>query len=199
MELYAVILSGGKSSRMGTDKSFLKINDEPVIERIIDELKKITENLIIITNDKPAYEYLRIPLYGDRYSEKGPLAGIESALHHVKSEVYLFTACDMPFIQSDVYEKLLQYIDGYDAVVPVYNNRVHPLSAIYKRSVLPFVKQNLENDQLRVTSFFDQLQVKYVKSFSGISKTSLQKHFFNMNNPSQYEDAINTYRLFNKQ
>lgn len=198
MKLYSVILAGGKSSRMGTNKSFLKINDTPVLEHVRDELNKLTNNQIIIANDKTPYEYLRLPVYSDRYLEKGPLAGIESALHHIKADLFLFAACDMPFIQATVYEYLLNQIEGYEAVVPVFKNRIHPLVAIYNRSVLRAVQQQLEKNQLKVTSFFEHINVNYVESYEGISEQTLQQHFFNMNNPTQYQEAINTYRLFNK-
>lgn len=198
MKKCGVILSGGKSSRMGTDKSLLRLNDRPIIEHIYDEMKKLTKHIAIITNKKSAYKYLQVPLYGDRYNDKGPLAGIESALYHVKANIFIFSACDTPFIQAPVYEQLLEHIDNYDAVVPTYQGRKHPLSGVYKQSIWRFVKRHLENNHLRVMSFFDDIHVKYIDSFPGISEDLLKLHFFNMNVPSQYEEAINTYRLFNQ-
>lgn len=189
MDLCAVVLCGGKSTRMGTNKSLLELNNRPVIEHIIKEFRKITDRIIIITNDKETYQNLNVPLYSDRFKEAGPLAGIESAMYHVAADQYIFAACDMPFINKDVYEYLLQSSDAYEAVVPKYNGRLHPLASIYKRTSLPIIQQKLEHGDYRVRSFYDDIQINYVSDFSNLDEDLLQRHFFNMNHPEEYEKA----------
>ncbi|WP_196493694.1 molybdenum cofactor guanylyltransferase [Ornithinibacillus caprae] len=189
MNICSVVLSGGKSSRMGMNKSLLMLKDRMVIELIIEELWTISDQVVVITNNKPDYEFLQVPLIHDRYRDKGPLAGMEAALHHVDADRFIVSACDTPFIDARVYQFLLDQMEKHDAVVPVFNNRLHPLSGIYKRTILPHVEKLLENDRLSIRKLFDHIDVKMIDEFGNLSYDTLNKHFFNMNNPSDYETA----------
>lgn len=189
MHISGIVLSGGKSSRMGTNKSLLLLHDKPVIMHIVEELQTISEEVYVITNDPQTYEFIGQPMLSDRYKNKGPLAGLETALYHVEADAYMIAACDMPFIDQQVYSYLLQQLDGYDAVVPIYDGQVHPLSGIYKKDVLRHIQHQLERNRLRVNSFFDYIHVKYVETYDDICEHVLHKHFFNMNHPDEYEQA----------
>lgn len=189
MDICAVILCGGQSTRMGTNKSLLEINNQKVIDILVEELKQITDSTILIANDKAPYEYLNLPIYKDRYLDSGPLAGIEAAMHHVESKSYLFAACDMPFINKDIYKYLFQFLGDVDAVVPKYEGRVHPLASIYQRTCLPIIQEKLEEGDFRVRSFYDEINIKYVEDFDSFDSFDVKKHFFNMNNPTQYKEA----------
>lgn len=188
MQICGVILAGGKSSRMGKNKALLDINGKPVIEIIKSELSTCTDQVIIISNQPEEYQFLQVPIYSDRYPGEGPLAGIESALYHVDTEWFFITACDMPFIQAEVFQYLYEQSSGYDAVVPIYEGQIHPLSSLYHRSVLPVIQQQLNKQQRQVKSFFDLICVNYVKDFN-LPKTILDRHFFNMNRPEEYQQA----------
>lgn len=190
MDVCGIVLAGGKSTRMGTNKSLLKINNKRVIELVVEELKLCSEEVILISNDESAvYDFLNLRQFSDRYIDKGPLAGIETAMHHVQAELFIIAACDMPFVNQQIYAYLLGEIEDYDAVIPKFAGRTHPLSGIYRKSVLPHVQKQLKNNNLRMMSFFEDVNVKYVEDFNEISDENLQKHFFNMNNPQQYEQA----------
>lgn len=185
-----VILSGGKSSRMGTNKSLLPINNKPSISHIADTLKTCTNGVIVIANESQDYTFLNLPIYPDRYKEKGPLAGFESALYNVNASVYVMAACDMPFVHAGVYRYLLEQLEEFEAVVPIFEDRMHPLSGIYRRSILPKIQSQIENDKLKLKKLFDLINTKYVDTFPNISENIIHKHFFNMNNPTQYEEAL---------
>ncbi|GAA0611243.1 molybdenum cofactor guanylyltransferase [Virgibacillus siamensis] len=189
MNPFGIILSGGKSSRMGTDKSLLPLGNKLVIEHIATKMKGITSQQAIITNTPEKYAFLNMEKYSDRHPGKGPLAGLESALYHIDAPVFVCAACDMPYISAEVYNRLLHELGHYDAVVPVYNKRIHPLSGIYTRGILPLIQQQLERDQLKVKDVFRFINVYYADNFTGIAKDTLKKHFFNMNHPGQYEEA----------
>ncbi|MFD1360515.1 molybdenum cofactor guanylyltransferase [Lentibacillus salinarum] len=189
MQTCGVILSGGRSSRMGTNKSLLDIDGKTAIEQIANELKKCSHETAVITNEPAIYEFLGLNLYQDRYQDKGPLAGIESALHHVDADVYFFAACDMPFIHQGVYRHLWQAMNGADAVIPIHNDRMHPLSGIYTKNVLPHIQMLLEHDERKIRALFEHIDVHYVTDYDGIAKQMVDKHFFNMNYPAQFEEA----------
>src|SRR5699024_1113003 len=189
MRICGVILSGGKSTRMGTTKSFLEIDDKPVITHVADELKKLSDYVSVITNEPEDYQFLELDLFRDRYKNKGPLSGMEAAIYHIDADIYLFAACDMPFIHRNVYQHLIQSLHNYEAVIPMYNERMHPLSGIYTKNVLPQIQTLLDNDQRKIRTLFDYITVNYVTDYNGMPKHTLDKHFFNMNYPERYELA----------
>ena len=73
-DVTGIILSGGKSSRMGVNKSLLKIGELTIIERVRDLMKSLFNEVILITNDPADYKFLNIPIYEDVFTRKGPLA-----------------------------------------------------------------------------------------------------------------------------
>ena len=85
-DVTGIILAGGKSSRMGENKSLLKLEGITVIERVVNLMQKIFKEVILITNTPDEYDFLSIPMYKDIYEYKGPLAGINSGLTHSKTE-----------------------------------------------------------------------------------------------------------------
>lgn len=189
MNSCGVILSGGKSSRMGTNKSLLKLEGVPVIQLIANKLQVCSDEVCVVTNDHTSYDFLDLDLYSDRYLDKGPLAGLEAALYHVDADIYITAACDMPFVSNLVYNYLIQSLGDFDAVIPVYNERMHPLSGVYGKNILPKIQRQLDNDIRKVRGLFDHINVNYVSDFDEIPAHILSKHFFNMNNPEQYEEA----------
>lgn len=189
MRTCGIILAGGKSSRMGTNKALLEIDNKSVIEHIAHELKQCTNEVVIIANDTATYSFLNLRQISDRYVNKGPLGGLETALHHIDADTFFIAACDMPFINRQVYENLLDQLNNYDAVVPIYQKRQHPLAGIYKRSVLPNIQAQLTAGDYRVRGFFKDIKMKYVDHFSNIPDHIVERHFYNMNNPEEYEAA----------
>jgi|SRR5690625_1346684 len=184
-----VVLSGGQSTRMGTNKSLLPIDGKEAISHIVDELIQCTDDIIIIANEEQPYKFLNKQIFADRFPNRGPLAGLESAMYHYEAHIYYVAACDMPFVSCKVYRFLAEQLEGYDAVIPIYEGREHPLAGVYRRSVLPHVQEQIKKNRLRMNSFHDLVKVKYVESFATIADDVLRKHFFNMNNPKQYETA----------
>ncbi|MUV39825.1 Molybdenum cofactor guanylyltransferase [Lentibacillus sp. JNUCC-1] len=188
MKVSGVILSGGRSSRMGKNKAVLPFGNETVIERIADQMETYDE-WFVIANDADQYQFLGCPVYGDYYIDQGPLAGIEAALSHSVHNVCAVTACDTPFADRRVYDLLLEQINTCDVVIPIYNGRMHPLSGVYSKSVLPVIRQQLTHNERKIRSFFDHVHVQYVSDLTVLPKDIVDWHFFNMNTPEEYETA----------
>lgn len=191
MEATAIILAGGKSSRMGTNKALLTIKGKTVIERITDELKPIVKKMVIVTNSFEEYEFLNIPMVEDEWKGFGPLAGIHAGLTASQTERNLIVACDMPFISPNLGSVLLEELEEYDTVVPEISGQLHPLFAAYKRDVVNEVKNALEKEQLRIRSIFEHFHVK-IMSEQELCRSGFEiqeSDFFNMNHPEEYEQA----------
>jgi molybdopterin-guanine dinucleotide biosynthesis protein A len=191
MKAAAIILAGGKSSRMGTNKALLKINEKTNIERIINHLKLLFDDLILVTNDVGQYDFLEVQMVPDQYPGMGPLAGVHAGLNASNYDVNLVVACDMPFISGELAEALISNTSNYDAVIPVINGKQHPLFAVYQKRVAKSVEERLQSGHLRMKHLLDDLNVLYVteKELETYSPIELEKVFFNMNHPEEYVEA----------
>ncbi|SES79322.1 molybdenum cofactor guanylyltransferase [Oceanobacillus limi] len=189
MKVCSVVLSGGNSSRMGTNKSLLKLNGKTVIESIIKQLERCSDEIVVSANNNKDYDFLSVPIINDRFNNKGPLAGMEAALYYIKADYYVIAACDMPFVDSKVYRYLINNIGSHDAIIPVYQGRIHPVSGVFKRDVLPHIQHLLNRDQLSIRKLFNHINVKFMEEFTTIPSSQLENHFFNMNKPADYEKA----------
>ena len=108
-DVTGIILSGGKSSRMGGNKSLLKIGEMTIIERVRDLMQSLFKEVILITNDPADYKFLNIPIFEDLFKYKGPLAGIHSGLTHSSTEQNFIISCDLPFITKEMIKYIVDY------------------------------------------------------------------------------------------
>ncbi|MCM3664562.1 molybdenum cofactor guanylyltransferase [Mesobacillus subterraneus] len=191
MKAGAIILSGGKSSRMGTNKALLKFHEKTNIERIKDELKHVFDDIILVTNDPETYQFLNIKTVTDQYPGSGPLAGIHAGLEASDYEENFVVACDMPFVSAELASSLVKALKHHDAVVPVSDGRQHPLFAAYQKRVAGDAKACIEEGTLRLKHMLENLNVRYLaeEDLRLYCERSLERVFFNMNRPEEYEDA----------
>lgn len=191
MKAAAIILAGGKSSRMGTNKALLKINEKTNIERIADRLKLLFDDIILVTNDSEQYEFLGVRMVPDQYPGMGPLAGVHAGLMASAYDINFIVACDMPFVSGELAEALVNNALHYDAVIPVINGKQHPLFAVFKKQAATIVEERIKAGQLRMKHLLDHLNVLYLteKELETYSHIELAKVFFNMNHPEEYTEA----------
>jgi molybdenum cofactor guanylyltransferase len=191
MRAAAIILSGGKSSRMGTNKALLKINEKTNIERIADTLRRSFNDIILVTNHPEDYQFLEVQMVADHYPDNGPLAGVHAGLLSSDYDTNFIVACDMPFVSVELAEALVQKCGDYDAVIPVINGVQHPLFAVFHKRVTDKVAKSIEAGRLRLKHLLDDLKVLYVteKDLQAYSSIDLERVFFNMNHPNEYEEA----------
>ncbi|WP_174734725.1 molybdenum cofactor guanylyltransferase [Mesobacillus harenae] len=190
MKASAIILAGGKSSRMGSNKALLEFNNKTNIERIKDEMSGFAE-VILVTNEPETYKFLGLKTVSDEYPGLGPLAGIHAGLMASASEINILVACDMPFVTSDLAAALVEKAGSYDAVVPVIEGRQHPLFAVYRKSIISRIEECLNNKNLRIKHLLESLNVLYLndRDFQAYNSESLDRIFYNMNHPEEYENA----------
>jgi molybdopterin-guanine dinucleotide biosynthesis protein A len=136
-----IILSGGHSSRMGTNKSFLKIGDKTIIERVKDLMQSLFKEVLLITNEPDDYKFLRIPIYKDVFPFMGPLAGIHSALVNSSTEKNFIISCDIPLITPQMIEYITDYSSEKPVIVPIASGYVQQVCGIYtKKCIKPAEK-----------------------------------------------------------
>ncbi|TDL72264.1 molybdenum cofactor guanylyltransferase [Rhodococcus qingshengii] len=191
MKAAAIILSGGKSSRMGTNKALLKLNEKTTIERMVDILKIYFDDIILVTNDMESYQFLGVKMVSDHYPGKGPLAGFHAGLMASDYDVNFITACDMPFISGELAATLVNMIEHHDALVPVINGNMQTLCAVFQKKSVAKIEECIENGRLPIKHLLEHLNVLYVteKELQANSNIDMERVFFNMNHPHEYEDA----------
>ncbi len=132
-KLTVAIQAGGKSSRMGTDKSFVLFQGRPLIEVVREAVEGLGDELIIVTNKPDDYAHLGLPMVGDLYPETGPLGGIYTALHHATHPHLLTVACDMPWLNRPLLEYMAGLRSTADVIVPRWDKFPEPLHAVYSK------------------------------------------------------------------
>lgn len=186
MNASAAILAGGKSSRMGKNKAFMEVRSCRIIDHALEELKKISEDILIITNDTTDYTHLGVRVAADIYPGLGPLSGVHSALVNAKESRVLVVACDMPFIQAELAFYLVALAKDFDAVVPMVDGYSEPLFAVYTKDCIPHIERCiLQGSKRRVVDFFPGVKVKYVNEEEISQVADIERVFYNVNTPKE--------------
>ena len=116
-----IILAGGKSSRMGTDKGFVVYKNKAFVQHIIEALQPLVDEIIIVSNN-PDYDVFGFKRVNDLIENAGPLAGVYTGLHYSKTENNLVISCDVPLINSETLSLLMEGIDDNTDVVQLESN-----------------------------------------------------------------------------
>ena len=185
----AVVLAGGSSSRLGQDKAFLFIDRQLLIERIIEALSQLSDEVIIVADEVDRYEQFEAVVVSDVYPGKGALGGIYSGLKAATGSRSLVVACDMPFLNLS----LLRYMQGlasrYDVVIPRTGKLTEALHAFYSRNCLPLIEEQLLAGDLRIIHFFPHVRVRYVDREEIEVFDPEHLSFFNINSQADLEKA----------
>ena len=152
----AIILAGGESSRMGQDKGLMMYHGRPMIQWVIDAVMQLTENILIVANDK-TYEKFGYPVISDEVKKAGPIAGMIAGIKAASWDKSWILACDAPKVQPDFLNNLRSALGNHLATVPCYNGRLYPLTAFYNHNILPALENNLAQDKLKLTTLLDEI------------------------------------------
>lgn len=166
-----IILAGGKSSRMGEDKGFLKLNGKTFMSSIIAALKPIVGEIIIVSNNSE-YDVFNLKRVADSMEDSGPLAGLYSGLLHSETENNIVLSCDVPLISTSVLKKLLEGAPSEAEVIQFESEgKTMPLVAMYKKKCRHHFLKLLQTNERRLRFAIDQLDVKTITLDSELGKT----------------------------
>jgi molybdopterin-guanine dinucleotide biosynthesis protein A len=190
--LSVCIQAGGESRRMGQNKALIPFLGKPLIQRVIERVAAIASEILIITNDPLAYEFIHLPAIADSIPGHGVLGGLYTSLLTSGQPFVASIACDMPFVSPNLlkieYDLLLA--NAADVVVPESTNGLEPLHAVYRRdSCLPFVKQAIEQDERRLISWFHQVKVRILSRAEMAAVGPDEMAFININTPAEFAFA----------
>lgn len=163
----AVILAGGKSSRMGFDKQFLRINEVKIMEKLIHELSKEFEDIIIVTNKPEEYKTAEngIRIISDEIKEIGPLSGIYGGLKESRSKYAYFIACDMPNVNLNYIKYIKKVLTNSkaNACVAKREGKVEPFNAFYSVDILPKIEKLITLNRRSIAGLIDIIEPIFIE------------------------------------
>lgn len=181
-----VILAGGESRRMGSDKSLLALDGERFIERSYQLMASLFEEVLIVTNSPELYADIPCRKVADIYRGKGALAGIHAGLHHASQPQIFVVACDMPFLQPELIRHLCDATEQVDVHIPRTAAGLEPLHSCYRKTCLAAMEEVLAIDGRRIIDFFPAVRVAELPFESCLQFDPAGLSFHNINTPQDY-------------
>ncbi|HYF84605.1 MAG TPA: molybdenum cofactor guanylyltransferase [Clostridia bacterium] len=193
----AIILAGGKSSRMGFDKQFLKLRDKYIIEMITEKLEKVFNEIIIVTSRPEEYVKYGYKLAEDEIKDFGPLAGIHVGLKSSCSVHNYIVACDMPFINIKYLNYMMELINQHegkiDGVITRLGEWIEPFNAFYSKSLLQKLEENIENGNKQINLLLQDSNVLYVSEAAAREFSPDWDMFTNVNTIKDYQSLMERF------
>lgn len=187
-KITGIVLAGGKSSRMGSDKSKMILNGKTLIEYSIQALRPLCEKVVISSNNN-IYDYTGCEVWPDELPDGSPMVGIYSCLKRSPTEYNLILSCDMPLINTSLLEYLLENATGSDITVPIHgNNLIEPLCGIYKRTCIPVLKNFIDKGNYRLNEFIRSASHRLVEVGQTIDFP--ENLFSNINTQDEFRNLL---------
>ncbi|MGL5123885.1 MAG: molybdopterin-guanine dinucleotide biosynthesis protein B [Fusobacteriaceae bacterium] len=182
-----IILAGGQSKRMNySDKFLLPYGKKTFITKILEEAKDF-ENIILSLNSNQKFSSSNIKVVYDSFKEIGPLGGLYSSLKALDTDFSIVIPCDMPYIYTDIFNYLLQFISSsFEAIIIKDNtNKINPLFGIYHKSILPKLEKFILNGNYKALTFLNSLKTKEISLKYTVFNN--KKTFLNINTCEEYK------------
>jgi molybdopterin-guanine dinucleotide biosynthesis protein A len=185
----AVVLAGGRSTRLQQDKALLELDGEWVLESILRKLAFLSDDVLVVGGDQDKLRRLGVPIVPDARPGAGPLGGIYSGLKSMRHERGLFVACDMPLLSLPLLRYMIELSTAFDVVIPRIGDNVEPLHAIYSQACLLPIEEQLDRGERRVVCFHPNVRMRYVEASEINDLDPQHLSFFNINTPQDLETA----------
>ncbi|MCL2321857.1 MAG: molybdenum cofactor guanylyltransferase [Oscillospiraceae bacterium] len=157
-----VILCGGQSLRMGFDKSLIKIQGEYLIDIIAKKLLNIFHEVLLIVNNREKFKHFNYRILEDDEKYRGSAYGIYTALKNIRSKYAFIIACDMPFVNLELINYMIERAINKDAVIPKNGPFIEPLYGIYSRGMVNIFKREIENGDFKISNILKYFNVEYI-------------------------------------
>ncbi len=158
LELTGIILSGGKSRRMGKEKGTSLLFGKPLIEYAVDVITQICDEIIIGTNTND-YNYLGYQVVRDEIKNIGPIGGIYSCLKSSQTTDNIILSCDMPLVSVDLTKYILSEREDFEVVVPEFKGFPEPLCAFYNKNIIDRLLKNIHSGKFKIQEVIKQFHI----------------------------------------
>jgi len=221
-----IILMGGSNKRIGEEKAFIKIGGKTILEIMLEKLNQIRkkgDRIILATKShnrissimeekKLSFQHGPVDVVGDLISGTGPLGGIHSGLAASSTRYNFVFACDMPFLNVNLIQYMLRKKTDYDVLIPKYGDCLEPLHGVYSKSIIPVIKEKIEQGSYRIQSIFpltsilspkgrgnkngisNRVKVEYITEKEMEQFGNWRDFFFNINTLSELKKARKIFK-----
>jgi molybdopterin-guanine dinucleotide biosynthesis protein A len=196
--LSVVIQAGGQSSRMGQDKALKLFLGRPLIQRVIERMQPIADEVLVTTNHPEDYSLLNLPLFTDLKPGRGALGGLYTALFSAKYSSVAVAACDMPFTNVKLFKAASEIMvkEKADIVIARTEEGYEPLHAVYRRETcIPAIEAAIASDQWRMDAWFPQVKIRLLTPEEIKRYDPNGSAFLNINTPEDFAQAEERARL----
>ena len=189
-----IVLCGGKSTRMGVPKATLPFGSETMLQRVVRLLGSVVSPIVVVAAREQSLPDLpdHISVTRDERDERGPLEGLRAGLKALPESIdaAYVTSCDVPLLVPAFVDRMIELLGEHDIAVMEIDGFTHPLSAVYRRDVLPQVESLLEADRLRPVFLFDAVRTRRVQPAEMISVDPQLRTLRNLNTRQDYLEAL---------
>jgi molybdopterin-guanine dinucleotide biosynthesis protein A len=203
--LSAAVLAGGRSRRMGADKAFLPLVEggRPMLALVLDRLRDVADDVMVVANDRERFAEFGARIVPDVHADIGTLGGIHSAVSHATHDHCLVVACDMPFLNPGLLQRMAAEPRDYDVLVPVVPGESRQgveggvrqtLHAIYSTRCRPAIEERIRSGKHQVIGFFGAVRVRPLDLAEITRWDPALLSFFNANTPEALAQAATMVR-----
>ena len=190
MTITGVIQAGGKSTRMGgRPKALMELGGRRIIDRVVEVLRGVTRDVLLVTNTPELYATLGLPMVPDVFPDHGSLGGIYSGLKAAPGEAAFTVACDMPFLMPEVARLVIDRAGLADVVVPKIADQFETLHACYAKACLAPMESRLREGRLKIVGFFEDVRVLTIAPAEVARFRAPELVFMNVNTPEEFARA----------
>lgn len=187
-KLSGVVLAGGQSQRMGRNKALLELDGQTLIERVLANLARLCDELIISANEIEPYSNLGARVVPDAIQGHGALGGIHAGLKAMRNDRAIVVACDMPFLRLSFLRYMAAVAQGYDVVVPRIGEYYEPLHAVYSKSCVAAIERLAARGPRRIVALYDRVRVREVTE-EQVRLFGAENSFANVNTPEDWTEV----------
>ncbi|KAB1441542.1 molybdenum cofactor guanylyltransferase [Pseudodesulfovibrio senegalensis] len=195
-QISAIILAGGKGSRLGNvNKAFLKVGSTRIIDRLLAVCTPMFTDIVIACRDTETFALPGVRAVADHFDIRSSLTGLHAGLEAITGDRAFVTACDAPFLHPEMVRLLVresapQNGIGPDITIPLKEDGYHePLCAVYSTRCLPHIEAQLRTGNLKITDFFGQMNLKNVPADKLRAADPDLRSFMGVNTPQELEQA----------
>jgi molybdenum cofactor guanylyltransferase len=199
-DVSCIILAGGASSRMKTNKALLTFDGKPIINIMVNQLRKIFKKIIVVTDNPGQYCLEDVDFVYDllQTNSKSSLVGMYSGLMQSTSHHNLILPCDMPFVNNSLISYMISKLSNCDVLTPLVDNYYQPLHSIYSKNCIKPIKELLDRDFHKVTGFYSSVELCTISKEEVEFFDKEQLCFLNLNNVWDYQNAMEIWRGLNE-
>ena len=199
MIISAIILAGGKSTRMNYNKEYIKENNEYLVHKQIKQLSKLFKEIIVVSDNSSHYKDYPVKVVSDELKGNSPIIGLHAGLKASSNDYNFIIACDMPNISKKFINFLKKQIINKDCYVVKINRYIEPFQSIFSKRIVPIIKKLVEKKEFGFQNMVKQLDTYYIYEKEIISYLNEIDLFKNINNESDlfniHKENLREYKI----